>query len=78
MTRPAPRTPPPERHVPSAPQLVLNTDPAVGDLREALQHIYSAIYVEYVVKNPLYKPGEKFESELFTKHLNNFVRTLSA
>mgnify|MGYP002776100053 FL=1 len=41
-------------------QIVLVTDPAMGDLREALRYIYSNIYVEYVIKNPLYTPGEAF------------------
>lgn len=37
-------------------QIILVTHPKTGDLREALKYIYS-IYVEYVVKNPLYTPG---------------------
>lgn len=42
-------------------QLILITDPRMGDLREALRFIYNNIYVEYVVKNPLYTPGEPFK-----------------
>lgn len=41
-------------------QIVLVTDPKMGDLRDALNYIYSNIYVEYVVKNPLYTPGQPF------------------
>lgn len=37
-------------------QIIWVTHPKTGDLREALKYIYS-IYVEYVVKNPLYTPG---------------------
>ncbi len=44
-------------------QLILITDPRMGDLREALKYIYSNIYVEYVVKNPLYTPGQPFKWE---------------
>lgn len=41
---------------PSGIKIILVTHPKVGDLRESLKYIYS-IYVEYVVKNPLYTPG---------------------
>lgn len=37
-------------------QIILVTQPKIGDLRETMRHIYN-IYVEYVVKNPLYTPG---------------------
>lgn len=42
------------------PQLILNTSPDVGDLREVLGYIYDEIYAEYVAKNPLYQPGQPF------------------
>jgi trafficking protein particle complex subunit 1 len=44
-----------------AAQMVLNTDAAAGDLREHMQHIYARIFVEYVVKNPLYVVGQPFK-----------------
>lgn len=37
-------------------QLILVTHAKTSDLREALRYIYN-LYVEYVVKNPLYVPG---------------------
>ena len=37
-------------------QIILVTHPRTGDLRESLKYIYN-LYVEYVVKNPLYTPG---------------------
>lgn len=40
---------------------MLNTSPDVGDLREVMAHLYQQIYVEYVIKNPLYTPGERFQ-----------------
>lgn len=40
-------------------QLVLNTDAGAGDLRDNLSYIYG-LYVEYVMKNPLYTPGDPF------------------
>ena len=36
-----------------------------------MRHIYSAIYVECVVKDPLYEPGVPFENASFTTALNN-------
>lgn len=40
-------------------QIVLNTDPSAGDMRDNLNYIYF-LYVEYVMKNPLYIPGQPF------------------
>ena len=37
-------------------QIILVTHPKSSDLRESLKYIYN-LYVEYVVKNPLYTPG---------------------
>lgn len=37
-------------------QIILVTHPRTGDLRDSLKYIYN-LYVEYVVKNPLYTPG---------------------
>jgi len=42
-------------------QIVLNTDSEAGDLRNQLAYIYECIYVEFVVKNPLYVPGRPVE-----------------
>ncbi|GMY07340.1 transposon tx1 uncharacterized 149 kda protein [Fagus crenata] len=41
---------------PSGIKIILVTHPRTGDLRESLKYIYN-LYVEYVVKNPLYNPG---------------------
>ena len=52
------------RHLDSCPlcclQFVLNTDETVNDMREHLAYIYSAIYVDFVAKNPVYVPGQPF------------------
>lgn len=45
---------------PSGLRLALNTSPDAGDLREVLAYIYESLYIEYVVKNPLYTPGQPF------------------
>ena len=39
---------------------MLNTGPDAGDLRDHLNYIYGAIYVECVLKNPAYTPGRPF------------------
>lgn len=61
---------------PSGVKLILVSDPRSGDLKEALKHIYNDIYVEFVVKNPLYAPGQPFRCELFTQALDAYVRGL--
>ena len=43
-------------------QFVLNTDETVNDMREHLAYIYSAMYVDFVAKNPVYVPGQPFRS----------------
>ena len=50
--------PPPPALLPL--QFVLTTDPSVGSMGEALSFIYSQLFVECVVKNPLYTPGDPF------------------
>jgi len=42
------------------PQIVLNTGAEAGDMRDHLNYIYGAIYVECVLKNPAYTPGRPF------------------
>ncbi|KAM6307806.1 trafficking protein particle complex subunit 1 isoform 2-T2 [Podargus strigoides] len=61
---------------PSGLRLALSTDPGVPSAREALRHIYSNLFVELVVKNPLCPPREPVQSELFRSRLDTFVRGL--
>ncbi|CAL5228832.1 g12035 [Coccomyxa viridis] len=60
---------------PSGFKIVLNTDANAGDLRDNLSYIYG-LYVEYVMKNPLYTPGEPFRCDLFTWQLQQYVKSL--
>ncbi|KAL9228831.1 hypothetical protein vseg_004369 [Gypsophila vaccaria] len=60
---------------PSGIKLILVTHPRTGDLRESLKYIYN-LYVEYVVKNPLYSPGTPIRCELFNTTLDQYVRGL--
>jgi hypothetical protein len=61
---------------PSGIKIILVTHPKTGDLRESLKYIYS-LYVEYVVKNPIYSPGSPIKSELFNTALDQYVRSIS-
>ncbi|XP_049648512.1 trafficking protein particle complex subunit 1 [Accipiter gentilis] len=61
---------------PTGLRLVLNTDLSVACAREALHHIYSNLFVELVVKNPLCPPRQPVQSELFRSRLDTFVRGL--
>ncbi|XP_046546287.1 trafficking protein particle complex subunit 1-like isoform X2 [Haliotis rubra] len=57
-------------------KFIMNTDLNVGSVKETLQLIYSSIYVEYVVKNPLCCLDQPITSELFKAKLDDFVRGL--
>ncbi|XP_043933222.1 trafficking protein particle complex subunit 1 [Protopterus annectens] len=61
---------------PTGLKFVLNTDLGVQNIRDILHQIYSNIYVEYVVKNPLCAQNEPIQSELFRTKLDNFIRGL--
>ncbi len=47
--------------LPSGRQLVLNTHREAPDLTDILQALYDDIFVEYVVKNPMYIVGQPFQ-----------------
>ncbi|KAL4545723.1 hypothetical protein Ndes2526B_g00374 [Nannochloris sp. 'desiccata'] len=61
---------------PSGLKFVLNTGPALGNMDDHLQYIYKNFYVELVVKNPAYIPGEAFLFETFTIALNKYMVAL--
>ncbi|KAL3847106.1 hypothetical protein ACJMK2_018036 [Sinanodonta woodiana] len=63
---------------PSGLKLIMNTDLGVGSMRDVLHQIYSTIYVEYVVKNPLCELDKPILSELFKSKLDEFIRNLPA
>ena len=56
---------------------VLNTDPDVPDMYQSLQHVYNNIFIDCVVRNPLFKynPDEAFNCPLFTGKLEEYLRT---
>ncbi|KAJ1529554.1 hypothetical protein ONE63_006326 [Megalurothrips usitatus] len=59
---------------PTGLKLVLNTDNAAVNVHELLQQIYSQVYVEYVVKNPLCNLTEPIKSDLFEAQLDACVK----
>ena len=56
-------------------KIILNTDHRVSDCRETLNHIYSKIFVEYVIKNPEYKLGEWIDVQIFIKQLDSYIQS---
>ncbi|XP_042257964.1 trafficking protein particle complex subunit 1 [Thunnus albacares] len=61
---------------PSGLKFVMNTDLSVSNARDTLQQIYSNLYVEYIVKNPVCVLGNSLDSELFSSRLDSFIRAL--
>ncbi|XP_037810974.1 trafficking protein particle complex subunit 1 isoform X2 [Lucilia sericata] len=59
---------------PSGLKFVLNTDVNAVNVKELLQQIYSKIWVEYVVRDPLWNPGTPVTSELFQTKLDELIR----
>ena len=45
-------------------------------MRAELQHIYANIFVEYVVKNPLYVPNAKIDIDPFDDELEAYITGL--
>lgn len=63
---------------PTGLRFVLTTTKDFGsvDIARHLREIYSEIYVEFVVKNPLYRRGTVISSELFSTKLDSYVQSL--
>jgi len=57
-------------------RFVITTDPASTDMRDTLRYIYSNFYVECLVKNPLWQPGEPITCPLFTQSLERYIAAL--
>ncbi|KAM9700054.1 trafficking protein particle complex subunit 1 isoform 1-T2 [Menidia menidia] len=61
---------------PSGLKFVLNTDLSVSTARDTLQQLYSSLFVELLVKNPLCDSSQTLDSELFSSRLDAFIRAL--
>ncbi|EDV93157.1 trafficking protein particle complex subunit 1 [Drosophila grimshawi] len=59
---------------PSGLKFVLNTDTTAINVKELLQQLYAKVWVEYVVRDPLWMPGTVVTSELFQSKLDEFVK----
>jgi hypothetical protein len=59
-------------------RLILFSDKSAGDLSSALKYIYSHLYVEYVVNNPLLemKTNGAISSQLFHTQLKQYIEGL--
>ncbi|EDS38891.1 conserved hypothetical protein [Culex quinquefasciatus] len=55
-------------------KFVLNTDTTATGIKDFLLQLYSKIWVEYVVRNPLWTIGSPATSDLFKAKLDEFVR----
>jgi len=56
------------------PRFVLNTDTTAINVKELLQQLYAKVWVEFVVRDPLWTPGTVVTSELFQSKLDEFVK----
>ncbi|XP_055850792.1 trafficking protein particle complex subunit 1 [Episyrphus balteatus] len=59
---------------PSGLKFVLNTDVAAMNVKELLQQLYSKIWVEFVVRDPLWSPSTPVTSDLFQTKLDDFIK----
>ncbi|KAJ2774527.1 TRAPP complex subunit bet5 [Coemansia nantahalensis] len=66
---------------PTGVKFVLNTDVASTAMQPVLEMIYRNIYVEYVVKNPLFhvdpSVSTPIENDYFRAVLNNYIREVA-
>ncbi len=63
---------------PTGYKLVLTGDAAAGDLRHALWTIYSDLYTNFALKNPLYTPGTPITNAGFIAAVDRYIRSLPA
>ncbi|KAL7645753.1 UNVERIFIED_CONTAM: hypothetical protein RMT77_002630 [Armadillidium vulgare] len=55
-------------------KMILTTDLTAQGIKELLHQIYTQIYVEYVVMNPLCILDKPIESELFSSKLDEMIK----
>ncbi|XP_058832512.1 trafficking protein particle complex subunit 1 [Topomyia yanbarensis] len=55
-------------------KFVMNTDTTATGIKDFLLQLYSKIWVEYVVRNPLWTIGTPVTSDLFKTKLDEFVK----
>ncbi|KAG5192933.1 Sybindin-like protein [Tribonema minus] len=59
-------------------RFVLNTDNRAGDLTAILRHIYGNIFVDLVVKHPMFEPkaGVPLQLPMFEEELEKYMKSL--
>ncbi|GAM29007.1 hypothetical protein SAMD00019534_121830, partial [Acytostelium subglobosum LB1] len=60
----------------SSVKFIILTDPNTPDLRDELKKVYSTVFIDYVIKNPLYEPNSIIKCELFITHLNQMIKQI--
>jgi len=58
-------------------RFVLLTSRGSGDLSGVLRDIYLNVYVDTVIRNPLYVPGKSIQSQLFLSKLDSSIKALA-
>lgn len=56
--------------------LTTSTDFGGVDVSKHLSEVYATVFVEYVVKNPLYHRGDPICSDMFLSKLDTYIRSL--
>jgi hypothetical protein len=64
---------------PTGVKLVMNTDTTVTHpiVRDLLRNVYTFAYVEYAVKNPVYKMGDSITGDIFAAKVDEIVKSSS-
>ncbi|KAJ1674828.1 TRAPP complex subunit bet5 [Spiromyces aspiralis] len=66
---------------PSGVRFVLTTDPYTGSMQNVLSQIYTAIYVEYIIKNPLITINSRvstpIRNDYFKAVIDSYIRSLT-
>ncbi|XP_065202623.1 trafficking protein particle complex subunit 1 [Planococcus citri] len=62
---------------PTGLKFVLNTDVNAQKVRDVLQQLYSNVYVNYVVRNPICNLQDPIKSELFKTKLDSYIKQTS-
>lgn len=63
---------------PTGYKFVLTSDAAAGDMKTALWTIYSDLFTNFALKNPLYIPGTPITNVGFIAAIDSYIRSLPA
>ncbi len=63
---------------PTGYKFVLTSDSAAGDMKAPLWTIYSELFTNYALKNPLYIPGTPITNVGFIAAIDSYIRSLPA